>query len=94
MLCLLGVASTAGAGNAWGDVKGRVVWAGKEIPKRQPIAAVKANADKKHCLQNGPILDERWVVDPNDYLKPQVYDPQDNRWAKAHAGNNGVGTCQ
>jgi len=35
-----------------------------------------------------------WVVDPNDYLKPQVYDPQDNRWAKANAGNNDVGTCQ
>ncbi len=24
----------------------------------------------------------RWMVDPNDYLKPLVYDPQDPRWAK------------
>jgi hypothetical protein len=24
----------------------------------------------------------RWMVDPDDYLKPQVYDPKDARWAK------------
>jgi hypothetical protein len=36
----------------------------------------------------------RWVVDPNDYLKPQVYDPQDGRWAKTNVGNNGIGTCK
>jgi hypothetical protein len=26
----------------------------------------------------------RWMVDPDDYLKPQVYDPKDARWAKRH----------
>ena len=24
----------------------------------------------------------RWMVDPDDYLKPMVYDPRDARWAK------------
>ena len=24
----------------------------------------------------------RWMVDPDDYLKPMVYDPKDDRWAK------------
>jgi hypothetical protein len=28
----------------------------------------------------------RWMVDPDDYLKPLVYDPKDHRWAKT--GNN------
>jgi hypothetical protein len=23
----------------------------------------------------------RWMVDPNDYLRPMVYDPKDARWA-------------
>ncbi|HZR07243.1 MAG TPA: MBL fold metallo-hydrolase [Myxococcales bacterium] len=26
----------------------------------------------------------RWMVDPDDYLKPMVYDPKDVRWAKRH----------
>ena len=25
----------------------------------------------------------RWMVDPDDYLKPMVYEPKDPRWAKA-----------
>ena len=25
----------------------------------------------------------RWMVDPDDYLKPMVYDPKDSRWEKA-----------
>jgi hypothetical protein len=24
----------------------------------------------------------RWMVDPDDYLKPMVYDPKDVRWKK------------
>ena len=24
----------------------------------------------------------RWMVDPDDYLKPMVYDPEDVRWTK------------
>ena len=66
-------------------------------------AGVAADQKRQCALDGGPcpgqIGDQRAHfrgahVDPNDYLKPQVYDPQDNRWAKANAGNNGVGTCQ
>ncbi len=28
----------------------------------------------------------RWMVDPDDYLKPMVYDPEDVRWAKRRRG--------
>jgi hypothetical protein len=30
----------------------------------------------------------RWLVDPDDYLKPMVYDPKDARWAKRHGGRH------
>ncbi len=32
----------------------------------------------------------RWLVDPDDYLKPMVYDPKDDRWAKGkkHHGDD------
>jgi hypothetical protein len=43
----------------WGHLKGRVVWQPREIPERNPIDQVK---DKNHCLQDGPILAETWVV--------------------------------
>jgi len=29
----------------------------------------------------------RWMVDPDDYLKPMVYDPKDERWAKGKKGH-------
>jgi plastocyanin len=48
----------------WGTIKGRVVWGPKEIPERTPIDAVKNNADKAHCLKDGPVLSEQWVVNP------------------------------
>ena len=28
--------------------------------------------------------DLRWLVDPNDYLRPLVFDPKDPRWDKSH----------
>jgi len=34
----------------------------------------------------------RWMVDPDDYLKPLVYDPKDQRWSKP-AGRAAVGAC-
>jgi hypothetical protein len=36
----------------------------------------------------------RWVVDPNEYLKPQVYDPKDDRWKKPDLDRrNTLGVC-
>jgi len=29
-----------------------------------------------------PVRPEiRWMVDPNDFLRPMAYDPDDDRWA-------------
>jgi hypothetical protein len=33
----------------------------------------------------------RWVVDPNDYLRPLVYDPRNPRWR--HTGGRSSGQC-
>src|SRR5260370_6161873 len=49
--------------DGWGTIKGRVVWGPKDIPVQMPIDAVNKNADKAHCLKDGPVLDENWVVD-------------------------------
>jgi plastocyanin len=45
----------------WGNIKGQVVWGGKTLPEREPI---KVTQDQKHCLMNGPLLEEKYVVDP------------------------------
>ena len=26
----------------------------------------------------------RWLVDPDDFVRPIVYDPNDDRWSKDH----------
>jgi len=37
----------------------------------------------------------RWMVDPNDYLKPMVYDPEDKRWSKdRRSARHGGGSKQ
>jgi L-ascorbate metabolism protein UlaG (beta-lactamase superfamily) len=35
----------------------------------------------------------RWMVDPNDYLRPMVYDPKDPRWAKPSGRPASTGYC-
>jgi hypothetical protein len=34
----------------------------------------------------------RWMVDPDDYVKPLEYDPKDSRWSKPN-GHAAVGSC-
>jgi len=48
------------ADNAWGTVKGQVVWAEKDMPER-PVINVTTN--QKECLKNGPLLAETYLVD-------------------------------
>jgi hypothetical protein len=31
----------------------------------------------------------RWMVDPDDYVRPMVYDPKDRRWAKPRTRSEG-----
>src|SRR5262245_28406105 len=47
----------------WGTVKGRFVWGGKDIPAREVHTV---NQDKAHCLANGPLLDEKIIVNPKN----------------------------
>lgn len=49
----------AKAGDAWGSVKGQIVWAGDKIPEPKDLNVDK---DKDHCLAKGPIKDEDLVV--------------------------------
>jgi hypothetical protein len=49
----------------------------------------------QHQLSQIPTLtadqkpEYRWMVDPDDYLKPMVYDPEDVRWAKRRGREDG-----
>lgn len=55
-------APTAGQ---WGNVKGQLVFAGDNVPARNPIN-MGMNQDKEHCLGKGPLLDEEWVVNKDN----------------------------
>lgn len=65
-LSLLASLSLGGPAHGWGTVKGRIVWDGDDAPARAAIAGVAANQDAKHCLRNGPLLSEGWVVHPKN----------------------------
>jgi hypothetical protein len=61
-------AQRATAENAWGTIKGQVIWGGDDIPKQMPIQKVNENKDGPDCLKanKGPILDEVYVVNPKN----------------------------
>jgi hypothetical protein len=63
LLWLLPSDSGAQDGQGWGTVKGRLVWGGPDVPKRQPV---KVTTDQQHCLAKGEILDEDLVVNPKN----------------------------
>jgi hypothetical protein len=67
-LLVLGLARPVDAqGNQWGNIKGRITWGGKDIPKQQPIAAVNTSPDKAACHKDGNVVvDEKWVVNPKN----------------------------
>jgi hypothetical protein len=52
----------------WGNIKGRITWGGKDLPVRQPIAAVKNHQDEKACTLDGKVVlkDELYVVNPKN----------------------------
>jgi hypothetical protein len=53
--------------NAWGNVKGQIIWGPKEIPECKQIEAVKGHQDKMACMANGHVvIDEIWVVNPKN----------------------------
>lgn len=54
----------AAAQEPWGTIQGRIVWGGKEIPKRAEVV-VPMIPDRVFCLKDGPFREDTWVVDPN-----------------------------
>jgi hypothetical protein len=52
-----GRAVAQGAGQ--GTIKGRVVWAEKGLPERQPIDV---QVDKVHCLSKGKLFKDEWII--------------------------------
>jgi plastocyanin len=56
-------AGAAVRAEGWGTIKGQVVWAGDKVPERAPV---KVDKDQNACLKNGPLLDERLVVNPKN----------------------------
>jgi hypothetical protein len=70
---LLGLGLFLGAGamaaddaSDWGTVKGQVVFGGPAVPEPPVIAAIATHQDSKHCLENGPIQSEEWVVNKSN----------------------------
>jgi hypothetical protein len=52
--------ANGGAAKAqWGDIKGQVVWGDKTPPK---VDDVKVDKDQAHCLKDGPIKKEEFIV--------------------------------
>lgn len=59
------VASIPTAQEAYGTIKGRLVWGGPEAPQPKVLEATgKATKDPAICAATAPILDEKVVVDP------------------------------
>lgn len=72
------VSGRSEAQQKWGDIKGKVVWGGKEIP---PEERIKVTVDQAHCLVanptadpcNGTILDEKLLINPKNRGIKNVY---------------------
>lgn len=56
----LGERPASGQGNAWGTVKGQIVWPG-DMPE---IVELKVDKDQAACLAKGKIVSEEFVIDP------------------------------
>jgi len=63
MAGFLGIAHAQG--DAWGDIKGRIVWGSDKIPPQANLD-LKANPDRAACMVKGPVKDETWVVNPKN----------------------------
>ena len=60
LILVAAATATSADNNAWGTVKGQVVWAEKDMPERPPI---NVTTNQKECLKNGPLLAETYLVD-------------------------------
>jgi len=59
--------SACAQANQWGNVKGKIVWGGKDIPKQLPITTVAGSPDKMACMMGGnTVVSEEYVVNPKN----------------------------
>jgi L-ascorbate metabolism protein UlaG (beta-lactamase superfamily) len=52
------------------------------------IAYLKQLDQMLPALKANERPEARWMVDPDDYLKPMVYDPKDARWSKGRSNGD------
>jgi plastocyanin len=57
------IAAGAVRADGWGTIKGQVVFAGDKVPERAPF---KVDKDQNECLKNGPLLDDRLIINPKN----------------------------
>jgi hypothetical protein len=63
-LFVMGASLGAAEGKGeWGTIKGQVVWSEKTPPK---IEEVKVDKDQDHCLKNGPLTKDEFVVNKDN----------------------------
>jgi hypothetical protein len=51
---------TSAVVEGWGSIKGQVIYGGASVPTPP---ALNVTSDQAHCLANGPLTDQTWVVD-------------------------------
>ncbi len=52
--------SSAADDKDWATLKGQIVFGDDKLPEAMPL---KVDKDEKHCLMNGKLLSEDWVID-------------------------------
>ena len=52
-----------GQKDAWGTIKGRIVWGGANLPKPEKV---KVTVDQAHCLGKGDLFDNLFQVNPKN----------------------------
>lgn len=62
LLCGSVMPAAPAAAEEWGTIKGQIIYAGDKVPDMETL---KVEKDTAHCLSEGPIKSERWVVDPS-----------------------------
>jgi hypothetical protein len=61
----VGLVAAGAVGQAYGSIKGKLVWGGEKAPERRVLEAVgKAAKDPAVCASTAPVLDSELIVDP------------------------------
>jgi len=69
------------AAEEWGTIKGQITWGGQEPP---PRVKLDVNKDQVHCLGEGPIYSEEYVVGKGSGVKRRWFGDGEGR--RVHFG--------